>query len=151
MSRSHYIVLTAIFEKEEDGRWTAHCEELGTATFAHTIDEVREFIIEAIELHLKTLEDVGEIKRFLEEHNIKLHKTVPPPSVKISIHFGTIVEPLILTIPISNKCKQTYIDEDILGRQPGHVTMIPQNSTCHEIKYSTPTDFINHGTFFLES
>ena len=78
MSKLHYIMLTAVFEKEDDGRWTAYCKELGTATFAHSLDEAQERLSEMIELHLNTLENVGERERFFEENGIEI-KTVRPP------------------------------------------------------------------------
>lgn len=65
-----YTILTAIFKREEDVR-TAGCKELGTATFGNTLEEARDSLNEAIELHLNTLEDVGERKRFLKERGIE--------------------------------------------------------------------------------
>lgn len=85
MPRLHYIVLTAIFEKEEDGRWTAHCEELGTATFATTIEEAQDRLKEMIELHLNTLEDIGERDRFFKENGIEIRTVRPPKSISIDI------------------------------------------------------------------
>jgi len=36
-----YIKLSVIFHKEDDGRWTAECKELGTASFGNTIEEAQ--------------------------------------------------------------------------------------------------------------
>ena len=72
----HFIIITCIFEKEGE-RWTALCKELGTATFADTFEEAQKRLIEAVELHLSTLEEVGECRRFFHEHKIKVHRAEP--------------------------------------------------------------------------
>lgn len=56
-----------------DEIWEAYCEELGTATFAPTLREAKALLKEMVELHLQTLEDVGEKERFFREHNIGIH------------------------------------------------------------------------------
>jgi len=71
-----YVKLTYKFRKE-GRKWTAHCEELGTATFGPTLLEAQKRIVEATLLHLNTLEDVGERKRFFKENGIKLYLTKP--------------------------------------------------------------------------
>ena len=83
MSQFCYIILTIIFNKEKDGKWTARCKELGTSTFANTFDEVHEDMREAVTLHLNTLEDVGERKRFFKERGIKLYTSKPPRSIPV--------------------------------------------------------------------
>ena len=85
MSRLPYIVLTNIFEKEKDGRWTAYCEELGTETFANTIEEAQDRLKEMVQLHLNTLEDVRERERFFKENGIEIRTTRPPKSISIDI------------------------------------------------------------------
>lgn len=69
---THYIKITLKFEEQDDGRWTAKCVELGTATFGKSLQEAVTNINEAISLHLNTLEDVGERERFFKENNIPL-------------------------------------------------------------------------------
>ena len=77
MPTTHYILVTVQFLKEDDGRWTAECKELGTASFGNSLDEAKESIEEAIELHLNTLEEIGERERFFEAHDIKMHRVRP--------------------------------------------------------------------------
>ena len=74
--RGRYLVLTAFFRQEGEV-WTAECKELGTATFGDTFEEAKDSFKEAIELHLNTLEDVGECERFLRENGIKVYE-IPP-------------------------------------------------------------------------
>lgn len=76
MKISGYIIVTFKFRKEGK-KWTAYCEELGTATFGNTLEEAKENIHEAVLLHLNTLEDVGERERFFHEHNIALYPNRP--------------------------------------------------------------------------
>lgn len=70
-----WYLLTFSFQKESDGRWTAYCNELGTATFADTLEEAKDELTELVQLHLSTLEDVGERQRFFAERNILPHNT----------------------------------------------------------------------------
>lgn len=71
-----YVIVTLKFRKENNN-WTAYCEELGTATFARSLKKAQEKIIEAVELHLNTLEEVGERERFFRDHKIITHSHRP--------------------------------------------------------------------------
>ena len=84
MGTAGYAVLTYKFRKV-DRRWTAYCEELGTATFGRSLPEAGKRLDEAVWLHLNTLEDVGERKRFFKEHNIQLHRTKPQEDVMVCL------------------------------------------------------------------
>ena len=69
-----FIIVTFQFQnKEDNGHWEAECLELGTATFAPTIEEAQSELLELSELHLKALKDAGELSNYLEEHNIPVH------------------------------------------------------------------------------
>ena len=76
MRGAGYILVTFKFRKE-GRRWTAYCEELGTATFGRSLPEAQEKLEEAVLLHLNTLEDVGERDRFFKENNIKFYSHKP--------------------------------------------------------------------------
>ncbi|MDO8724060.1 MAG: hypothetical protein Q7J31_17805 [Syntrophales bacterium] len=71
-----YVALTLKFQQEGD-KWTAFCEELGTATYAHTLAEAQVLIRETVACHLNTLEEVGERERFFKEHGIVLRTHKP--------------------------------------------------------------------------
>jgi len=64
-----YVILTLKFQKQ-GRRWTALCEELGTATFGRSLPEADQRLKDAILLHLNTLEDVDERERFFKENKI---------------------------------------------------------------------------------
>lgn len=84
MHRGGYVVLTFKFHKE-GRRWTAYCEELGTATFGRSLPEADRRLSEAVLLHLNTLEEVGERERFFKEYNIKYHHTKPDKDILIRL------------------------------------------------------------------
>ena len=77
-----YIILTFKFRREGK-RWTAYCEELGTATFGRSLSDAEKKLEEAVSLHLDTLEDVGERERFLTENNITVHPTRPTREISL--------------------------------------------------------------------
>jgi len=79
-----YIILRTGFHKE-GRRWVAICEELGTSTFGRSLPEAKNKLGEAITLHLNTLEDVGERRRFFREQNITIHQHIPTREVNISM------------------------------------------------------------------
>lgn len=66
-----YIELTLSIW-EEDGRFAARCGELGTASCGDTLDEARENILDAVRIHLDTLEDLGELQDFLQRRDVKV-------------------------------------------------------------------------------
>jgi len=78
-----YVALTYKFGLEGK-RYTAYCEELGTATFGRSLWEAKERLREAVWLHLNTLEDLGERERFFKAHNIKFYE-IEPQIVNVSI------------------------------------------------------------------
>ena len=95
-----YIVLTFKFRKQ-NRRWTAYCQELGTATFGRSLPEAQKRIEEAVLLHLNTLEDVSERKRFFKENNITFHSHKPKTNeITITAPFNrtTFVHPHIQLI-----------------------------------------------------
>jgi predicted RNase H-like HicB family nuclease len=76
MNRQGYIIVTVdLFE--EEGQYVGRCRELGTAACGDTFDEANEALIEAIDLQLDALEQVGERERFFRENGIKLYPTRP--------------------------------------------------------------------------
>ena len=88
MSKGGYVVLTFRFRKE-GRRWTAYCEELGTAVFGRSLPEADKRLSEAVLLHLNTLEEVGERERFFKKHNIELHHTKPKEDVTVCLPLTT--------------------------------------------------------------
>jgi predicted RNase H-like HicB family nuclease len=100
MSAAGYVVLTLKFQKE-NRRWTAYCEELGTATFGRSLPEADKRLKEAVLLHLKTLEDVGERRRFFKENNIKIYPARPKDDITVCLPLNkeVFIEPHVQAIP----------------------------------------------------
>ena len=71
---SGYAVLTFEYYKEGN-KWVATCIEFGTSTFGRSIIDAERKLDEAVMLHLKTLEEVGERERFFKEHKIEFKRT----------------------------------------------------------------------------
>ncbi len=99
-----YITITFIFQKE-GRRWTGCCKELGTATFGRSIGEAEKNLEEAVMLHLNTLEEVGERRRFFKEHSIEFHRKKPveefqirAPITKREIFYRPFVQEIPATV-----------------------------------------------------
>jgi predicted RNase H-like HicB family nuclease len=105
VARSHknqeYIRLTAIVERE-GRKWVAVCQELGTAAQAASLDEALDRLKDAVELHLETLEDVGELHRFLHDQDIPVFKSRPRQRFKFTVgkmSAGAVASPMIQRLP----------------------------------------------------
>lgn len=56
--------------EEEEGGFASHCRELGVSSCGDTREEALENIHEAVQVHLATLADYGELGRYLEERGV---------------------------------------------------------------------------------
>lgn len=65
-------VLLTIDFREHLGQWLAECLELGTATYAETLEEVRREIRESVTLQLNSVEELGFMDEYLRRHNVAL-------------------------------------------------------------------------------
>ena len=104
-----YYVLTVYFEREDDGRWTAECKELGTATYGKSLEEANEAIEEAIKLHIDGLCEAGEIKRFFKENNVRLFNK-EPGSIKYESPVNKPQHPLTFVQPKIHQLQATCVN-----------------------------------------
>ena len=74
---SGYVTLTLSFE-QEGSEWVGTCLELGTSTFADTLEECQVELEELVTDHLDVLEEVCERERFFEEWGIDIHTDEVP-------------------------------------------------------------------------
>ena len=93
-----YIVLTCKYH-QEGHRWVALCEELGTSTFGRSLPDAQRKLAEAVDLHLSTLEEVGETRRFFEEHHIQFYDRKPTDinicaTLKDNAFFRPFIQPV---------------------------------------------------------
>jgi predicted RNase H-like HicB family nuclease len=91
MNEDSFVVLTVLFKQEENERWTAECRELGTAAYGKSLQEARHQIEEAIELHLETLEAIGERGRFFKEHGIATFASAPQRDISVNMPVDSTV------------------------------------------------------------
>jgi predicted RNase H-like HicB family nuclease len=81
-----YFELTLTVTLEGD-QYSAICEELGTATYADTLQAAVSELRELISLHLAGLEEEGIAEEFFHENGIEI-LAMPPISTERKIHLG---------------------------------------------------------------
>lgn len=81
------VIVNLRFYRDKNNKWIGECLELGTTSFGDTIEEAKESLIDLIELHLNTLEELGEKKRFFKKHNIKTFKEKPKSIRQIRVPY----------------------------------------------------------------
>ena len=67
-----YVIVLTFEYSEEAGKWVGVCLELGTSTFAETLEQVRGELREAVELQLNEMERLSDIRDFLEEIHVRI-------------------------------------------------------------------------------
>ncbi len=68
----HYVKVTLSVEREGK-HYVSRCSELGTVSCGHTREEALQNIIEATELYLNTLEDLGQCAEVLKGKGLRIH------------------------------------------------------------------------------
>ena len=89
--------------REEAGMFAAECVELGTATCGDTFEEARKNLIDAIGLHLNTLEEVGERPRAFRDKGIRIKtytESTRPRATTISVRPGTWASRERVVVPV---------------------------------------------------
>ena len=91
MSATAYVAMTFEFQREGD-QWLGQCLELGTATFGDSVDEVADELADLVQLHLNSLEEVGERERFFAMHAIPVFLDHAPQEVTrpLRINAGSV-------------------------------------------------------------
>ncbi len=85
---------------EDDGHWVGLCEELDVSSFGETREEALDATLEATELYLNTLEEMGERERVFGERKLELTDFEPEDTTErqIVVHPGEIVSPQRLVL-----------------------------------------------------
>lgn len=73
MSNAAFIRLTGIVEKEGDV-YLAYCKELGTITCGDTIKEAKANLLDALEVYIDGLEEIGERDRVFREKGVRVER-----------------------------------------------------------------------------
>ena len=71
-----FAPLTFDFEQEGE-RWVGICLELGTSTFSNSLQEIREELLECVELQLNEVSRLGFTADYLQENRVRV---IPAPS-----------------------------------------------------------------------
>ncbi|MGB9302003.1 MAG: hypothetical protein WCD51_15625 [Anaerolineae bacterium] len=71
-----YIILTFMVKGEGDYQ-VSKCLELGTASLGGSTDEALDNLMDATQVYLKTLEDLGECRQLLEEKGVTVYPCLP--------------------------------------------------------------------------
>lgn len=87
-SPDYVIVLTFEFSQESD-QWVGLCLELGTSTFASTLEETELELQEAVELQLNEVERLGYIQDYLAENHVRV---VPVDAANATSGFAVVGE-----------------------------------------------------------
>ncbi len=62
-------VLTFQYSQKDD-IWVSECVELGTVTQAPTLEEARQWLVQAVRLQLNEVEELGFIDQFLRDRGV---------------------------------------------------------------------------------
>ncbi len=102
-----YVDLTFKFHKEGEN-WLAECLELGTATFAPTLEEAQKDIASAISAQLRDCQELRELREYLRSHKVRIHKTRPRGSRKLVDRSNgkALYQPLVL--PVRGKASRVH-------------------------------------------
>ncbi len=73
-----YVTVSLCYYREE-GQWLGECLELGTATFAESLEQCQEGLEELVVVDLEVLEEIGERERFFQQWGIVAHPTRETP------------------------------------------------------------------------
>lgn len=94
-----YIVLTCMVEPEGE-YYVSKCLELGTASFGRNPDEAFENLVDATEVYLDTLEDLGECRQVLKAKGLRVY-SYEPAELEIrraKFPVGSIISPRVMSI-----------------------------------------------------
>ncbi len=67
----YWGVLSVEFGQDE-GQWVGFCKELGTATHADTLAEVKAELREAIDLQLNEMAQIADVREYLIENQVNI-------------------------------------------------------------------------------
>ena len=88
-----FIEITIVLERE-GSQWVSRCPELGTASCGDSMDEARENIREAVEVHLDALTHLGTLEHVLREKGLTL-RTLEEGGQPLFSHLVLDIDPRI--------------------------------------------------------
>ena len=67
-----YVVGLTFDFLQEEGQWVGVCLELGTSTYAESLERTQEELREAVELHLNEMERLCDIQEYLDDAHARV-------------------------------------------------------------------------------
>ena len=94
-----YIILTFMVEPEGEYQ-VSKCLELGTASFGSDIEEALDNLMDATQVYLNTLEDLGECRQVLKEKGVRVYSFEPAELEVRRAKFpaGSTIRPKVMTL-----------------------------------------------------
>ena len=79
-----FTVALILDYQQEDDHWVGVCLELGTSTFADTLEQTELELREAVELQLNGMEDLGYLNEYLEARQVSILPLGPGEKEKVA-------------------------------------------------------------------
>ena len=94
-----YIIVTFMVEREGE-YYVSKCLELGTASFGRDKEEAIENLVDATEVYLHTLEDLGECRLVLKEKGVRVYSYEPAELEVRRAKFpaGSTIQPTVMPL-----------------------------------------------------
>ncbi len=81
LNRGAYLLLSERAEPEEDGTFSAFCDELGLATCANTESAAKARLRKAVLAVLNAATERGEIREYLGNKNVRIYSPSPSQGI----------------------------------------------------------------------
>lgn len=85
------ITLTCTYSQEGD-QWVGVCDELGTSTFAETLNQTRTELQEAVQLQLNEVERITDVRGYLADNEVTLQPVRKSGQAGFAIAVGSNFE-----------------------------------------------------------
>jgi predicted RNase H-like HicB family nuclease len=84
----------------EGDYYVSKCLELGTASFGRTTQEAFDNVVDATQVYLNTLEELGECRQVLKEKGVKVYSYQPAELEVRKARFpvGSTIRPKVMAI-----------------------------------------------------
>lgn len=94
-----YIIVAFVVEREGE-YYVSKCLELGTASFGRDKEEAIENLVDATEVYLNTLEDLGECRLVLKEKGVRVYSYEPAELEVRRAKFpaGSTIQPTVMSL-----------------------------------------------------
>jgi len=97
-SAKRYIVVT-LRAFVDEGFFVSECVELGIASQGDDLEDALDMALDATEVYLQGLAELGELDAVLLRKNVKIHTTRPRSvALRGQVRPGDLIKPLVMSI-----------------------------------------------------